>query len=503
VNVPRAIGSNVIFSALEAGHDDLRPYQGAAISKVESLLARGVFRILLQAATGAGKTRIASAITAACRDRGRRVLFVVPAIELVDQTLEKFYREGIRDIGVIQASHWMTNSWRPTQIASVQTLMRRTLPLADLVFIDEAHKWFDFYRKWMLDPAWHAVPFIGLSATPWTRGLGSYYDELIVAATTQDLIDTGYLSKFKVFAPGHPDLRGVHTVAGDYQIDELGQAMNRHPLVADIVQTWLKHGVGRPTLCFAVNRLHAEHIQQQFEAGGIRAGYIDCETPASERKEVRCKFATGELQVVCNVGVLTMGVDWDVRCIILARPTKSEILFVQIIGRGLRPAEDKDHCLILDHSDTHLRLGFVTDIHQDHLDDGRTRESRKHNGIRLPKECRQCSCLRPASTNICPHCGFVAKPVNRIKPIEGELYELRKDKTRVFDPERVFGELKFIARARGYKPGWAWHKYKEYTGEFPRGLDHVAPRPPSPEMHRWLLSRQIAWAKSRSRLGEQ
>jgi DNA repair protein RadD len=93
--------------------------------------------------------------------------------------------------------------------------------------------------------------------------------------------------------------------------------------------------------------------------------------------------------------------------------------------------------------------------------------------------------------------------VNRIKPLEGELYELRKDKTRVFDPKRVFGELKFIARARGYKPEWAWHRYREYTGEFPRGLDHVAPRLPSPEMNRWLLSRQIAWAKSRSRLSEQ
>jgi len=202
---------------------------------------------------------------------------------------------------------------------------------------------------------------------------------------------------------------------------------------------------------------------------------------------------------VCNVGVLTMGVDWDVRCIILARPTKSEILFVQIIGRGLQPAQGKDYCLILDHSDTHLRLGFVTDIHDDHLDDGRTRESRKHNSISLPKECPQCSCLRPASTPVCPHCGFVAKPVNRIEPVEGELCELRKDKTRVFDRERVFGGLKFIARARGYKPGWAWHKYREYTGELPRGLDHVPPQPPSPEIKRWALSRQIAWAKSRSR----
>src|SRR6266851_3933860 len=433
-------GPSTLDASLEAPHGGgLHPYQRNAVVRVLDAIARGVRRIMLQAATGAGKTLIASAITTECRTQDRRVLFVVPAIELVDQTVEKFYREGICDVGVMQASHWMTNPSRPTQIASVQTLMRRNIPSADLVFIDEAHLWFDFYRKWMLNPAWADVPFIGLSATPWTKGLGSYYNELIVAATTQGLIDTGYLSNFKVFAPAHPNLKGVRTVAGDYQIDELGQAMDRQPLVADIVQTWLKHGIGRPTLCFAVNRLHAEHMQQQFEAAGIRAGYIDCDTPANERKEIRSKFKSSEFQVVVNVGVLTMGVDWDVRCVILARPTKSEMLFVQIIGRGLRPAAGKDHCLILDHSDSTLRLGFVTDIHHETLSDGKTRESRKRDGIKLPKECPQCACLRPSSTPTCPHCGFVAKPVNRIKPIDGELYEVRADKTRVFDREQVYG----------------------------------------------------------------
>jgi DNA repair protein RadD len=130
-----------------------------------------------------------------------------------------------------------------------------------------------------------------------------------------------------------------------------------------------------------------------FEEAGVRAGYIDCLTKDDERKDIRSKFASGDYQVVCNVGVLTTGVDWDVRCIILARPTKSEILFVQIIGRGLRPAKGKDHCLVLDHSDTTSRLGFVTDIHHEELNDGKTRVSTTR-GIRLPKECPRCACLR-------------------------------------------------------------------------------------------------------------
>jgi DNA repair protein RadD len=192
--------------------------------------------------------------------------------------------------------------------------------------------------------------------------LGRLYQDLIIAATMQDLIDLGYLSKFRVFAPAHPDLKGVRTVAGDYHEGDLGSAMDKRPLVADIVSTWLKLGRGRPTLCFAVNRVHAQHIRDKFEEAGVRAGYVDCFSTPSERIQVRSRFASGEFQVVCNVGVLTMGVDWDARCIILARRTKSEMFFVQIIGRRLRPAADKDHCLILDHSDTTSRLGFVTDF---------------------------------------------------------------------------------------------------------------------------------------------
>jgi superfamily II DNA or RNA helicase len=291
----------------------LRPYQTDAIARINEAIGRGVRRIMVQLATGAGKTHIASSMTAG---QDKPMIFTVPAIELVDQTLEKFHREGIRDVGVMQAAHRLTDSSRPIQIASVQTLMRREIPPAELVFIDEAHTVFTFYGKWFTDPARKDVPFIGLSATPWARGLGRLYQELIIAATTRDLIDLGYLSKFRVFAPAHPDLKGVRTLAGDY------------------------------------------------------------------------RFASGEYAVVCNVGVLTMGVDWDVRCIVLARPTKSEMLFVQIIGRGLRPAADKDYCLILDHSDTTSRLGFVTDIHHDELDDGDRRPSTARTGSSFLKNVR-------------------------------------------------------------------------------------------------------------------
>src|SRR5262245_16626315 len=182
----------------------LRSYQANAIMQVRDALARGSRRIMLAAPTGAGKTLLASSILAGFGKEGLPGLFVVPRIELINQTVDKFRAENIIDIGVMQASHELTNSLRSIQIASVQTLRRRPLPNASVVFIDEAHIWNDFYRTWMLDPEWRDVPFIGLSATPWRRGLGAYFDELIPVAGIKDLIEEGYLSRFKAFASAHP-----------------------------------------------------------------------------------------------------------------------------------------------------------------------------------------------------------------------------------------------------------------------------------------------------------
>jgi DNA repair protein RadD len=404
---------------------ELRPHQVKAIEKLRQSLGSGKRRPVLKAPTGFGKTVLAAAIVEGALAKKKRVIFTVPALSLVDQTVKAFWDDDIRDVGVIQGTNAMTDWSRPIQVASVQTLQRRPIPEVDLVLIDECHRWFDLYPKWMADPAWQRRPFIGLSATPWTRGLGQYFDDLIIAATTQDLISEGYLSPFRVFAPSHPDLTGVRTVAGDYDQGDLSGVMSDAHLVADIVDTWLQRAENRSTFCFAVDRAHAKHLQAKFAEAGVSTGYIDAYTPIGERCEIERKFHDGDIRVVCNVGCLTTGIDWDVRCIVLARPTKSEILFVQIIGRGLRPAEGKEDCLILDHSDTHLRLGFVTDIHHEVLDDGRPRaNARASDRIRLPKECPQCAFLKPPRTSKCPACGFKAEAIDDTEVAEGELIEI-------------------------------------------------------------------------------
>lgn len=478
----------------------LREDQERALAKLREAVGAGKRRIVMQASVGFGKTVLAAALVESARAKKKRVLFTVPAISLVDQTVEMFYEQGIREIGVIQANHEMTDWSQPVQVASVQTLQRRGLPRADVVLVDEIHKFFTFYEKWFLNPEWAKVPIIGLSATPWTKGLGQYFDELIVAATTEDLIAAGNLSPFRVFAPAHPDLKGVRTVGGDYHEGELGERMNKAELVADVVKTWLEKGRGRPTLCFAVDRAHAKHLQQQFEVAGVSCGYQDAYTKDGDRRELRRKFHSGEYEVVCNVGTLTTGVDWDVRCIVMARPTKSEMLFVQIVGRGLRTAPGKNECLILDHSDNHLRLGFVTDVDSAHagLHSGKSDvRERDKDKVRLPKECPQCAYLKPPKTAKCPNCGFVAQAHAKVDVEDGELKELERKKKKqpvTGDKEEIYGALIYLARSKGYKPGWADHKYKMIFGVWPRGMKYAKPRPPSQQLLDWLRRQNTHYA---------
>jgi superfamily II DNA or RNA helicase len=203
---------------------------------------------------------------------------------------------------------------------------------------------------------------------------------------------------------------------------------------------------------------------------------------------------------------LTTGIDWDVRCIILARPTKSEILYVQMIGRGLRVADGKQDCLILDHSDNTLRLGFVTDIHHDVLDDGKPRQKAEPRATEaLPKKCPKCTFMKPPKLLVCPACGFKPEPKCQVVHKDGELVEFSSRSTRkpIGDTERIefYQQLKHFAADRGYKSGWIAHKFKEKFGHWPSGLDHLAPMPPSPATLGWIRSRQIAFAMGR-RFGE-
>lgn len=475
-----------------------RPYQLRAIDRIRSSLAGGKRRPVLQLATGAGKTLTAALIVRMALDKGNRVVFTVPALSLIDQTVAAFEAEGISGIGVIQADHPRTDPMARVQVASVQTLVRRGLPETDMVIVDEAHIGAKAIRDWMAQRP--DLVFLGLSATPWRKGMGGEFDDLLIGATIGELIDGGYLSPFRVFAPAHPDLTGVKTTAGEYQQDQLAEVMAEGGLVAGVVRTWLEKGEDRPTLCFAVDRAHAKKLQAEFEASGVRAGYVDAYTDPVERKLVASRFERGEYRVVCNVRTLTTGVDWPVGCIIDAQPTKSEMLHVQKIGRGLRVNEGLTDCLILDHASNHVRLGFVTDIHHDELLTGAKERGPREVSVPLPKECPSCSYLKPPKVHECPACGFKPERVATVEETEGELVQV-KGKAKSFsraDKQRWYSELLSIQRDRGRALGWVAHTYRKKVGCWPRGLDET-PAKPTREVLNYVRSLDIAYAKSKGK----
>jgi superfamily II DNA or RNA helicase len=460
---------------------------------------------MLQAPTGFGKTLTAAHIIRRALDKGKRVAFVVPAINLIDQTVAAFEAEGIHAIGVMQGIHERTDRDQPLQLCSIQTIARRKRPEIDLVIVDEAHQLHREIFRWMKDCP--KLPFLGLSATPWARGLGRFYDDLIVAATTADLIKNGFLSDFVVFAPSEPDLAAVRTIAGDFHEGELADAMDKPGITGDIVDTWIRRGENRPTFCFCVNRQHAQHVAERFIEAGVAAEYMDGLTPREERGEIFARFRSGATRLIANVGVLTIGVDLDVRCIVDAKPTKSRILFVQTIGRGLRTADGKNHLLILDHAGNHLRLGMVTDIGQDHLDDGAERRSANRPETRTgprPKLCERCKAVVPANTKRCPSCGAALHRLAAIDAVDGELVLLGggssgKRSASMDEKAAFFGELRGFAIMKGYADGWACHKYREKFGVWPNDptIRSAAPTTPSLKTKNWVISRAIAFAKAR------
>lgn len=489
----------------------LYEHQRDALDRLRSSLMAGKTRPMLQAPTGFGKTVVAAHIVSGIHRHGKRVCFCVPALGLIDQTFCRFVENGISpaDMGVIQGDHHWRRPAAPIQIATAQTLARREFPEVDYVVVDEAHIRHEVIATWMAEKP--EVRFIGMSATPWSKGLGKQFDDLIKPVSTSWLIDNGYLSKFRVFAPSKPDLDGVRTVKGDWHEGDLEERMNQPALVADIVQTWLARGERRPTLCFAVNRRHAKALHDQFADCGVPSEYVDANTPREEREAIGKRLAAGDVQVVVNIGTLTTGIDWDVRCLILARPTKSESLFVQIIGRALRTADGKDCAIILDHSDTHMRLGMVTDIDFDELDTGRkdkaSERKAKEKSALLPKCCPSCTALMPVLSKSCVACGYVMPILPGILEVDGELVEMGREGKRtgrVIDmlaklPRRsVYAQLNHIRLQTGKKAGWVAHKYRAIYGNWPsNSFGDLDTEDPMPEVRAWVRRENIRYVKSR------
>ena len=489
---------------------ELRPVQVKALDMIKGSIKSGHRRPQLQLPTGSGKTIIAAHGVSGALAKGNRASFVVPLLSLIDQTVERFIENGIamEKIGVVQADHPLRRPDAPVQICSVQTLGKREFPKTDVVFVDESHLQYKAIYDWMdEDPK---KIFVGLSATPWAVGMANHWDELLIPATIKELIASGDLCKFRAFAPTRPDLSDVKVTAGEYQVDQLSDKMSESGLVADVVQTWLEKAEGRPTLCFAVDRAHAAKLHDEFAEVGIQSAYVDAFTSREERAAVKTLFHKGDVKVVCSVGTMVAGIDWDVRCISFCRPTKSPILYVQAMGRGLRNAPGKDHLLILDHSNATLELGLPTDIHYGALLSGKKSKSEsatKKKPLPSPRECPECKQIVAATERHCP-CGHEFKYfVSQIVARDGELEEVdaaksaRKTNAELGSAEKssFYAQLKWHALTKGYKDGWAANKYKQRLGVWPNAYRFVAPEQPTLATLGWIRAQKIAFIKGQQK----
>jgi DNA repair protein RadD len=498
----------------------LRPYQASAIDALRASLRSGKRRPVLVAPTGSGKTVIAREVIRMARAKAKRVLFLAPRRELIYQASQRLADAHILH-GVVMAGE-PRSLLADVQVASFDTLHARgvrtermRMPPADLVIVDEAHLSISETRKAIIAKYPDAI-IVGLTATPARgdgKGLGEIYDDLVVVTSIRELTDNGFLASCRYFAPSEPDLAGIKLNRdGDYVEKQLGQRMDQPKLVGDIAENWMRLAFGMSTVVFCVTRAHSRHVCEQFTALGVAAEHLDGETPLEERKAILARVESGETTVLCNVFVATFGLDIPrLACAVLARPTRNISLYLQIVGRILRPFPGKQDAFVIDHSGAVAQHGFVDDFVPWSLDDKETVAERKKKlseQQKAPKEitCAKCKTVFKGRRE-CPGCGFaMVHPSKAVPTHEAELQEVspkKESRDATWDEKVAFmGGLKAYAAETGKAAGWCAHKYKAKFGVWPND-PRVREAPPTvydADVRRWITSQNIRYAKSKDRI---
>lgn len=488
---------------------NLRPYQISGITTLRQSFAKGLKRIVFYLATGGGKTVVAEQIIRMATSKGKRVAFICNRIELAMQTSRRFSAAGIHH-GMLQGENSHTTGSQ-VMICSIQTMDRRKAQDFDLLIIDEAHGVPGSKAYLRLLFALNNVPVVGLTATPFSRGMarfhkeldGPLFQELAVGATIQGLIADGFLVDADIYAPDsyQPDLANVKIVSGDYDEKALGEAVDKPKLVGDIVSHWKRLGRGKPTIVFATNIAHSKHIVEQFVSAGITAEHIDYLTSDEDRTAILDRVRNHQTTIVSNAAMLAEGLDIpQLEIMILARPTRSLVRYIQQAGRILRPYPGKERALILDHSGTCSRLGFPTDDLPLELDDGKPKKSESKPKEKLPSVCSACGYLKPKGVHACPSCNFAPERRSDVETEAGELKPMaRKDRANLSMSEKqsIYSAILGYVEKLGRKPGWAYHLYFEMVGvNAPNTLEKRS-GPMVESVAKWLQHRNIRYAKAK------
>lgn len=468
----------------------LRPYQVDAINQIRERFAAGEKRLLLHLVTGGGKTLIFCKIAKMAMASEKRVVIVVRGRKLVNQASSRLTAENIPH-SVFMASHPEFHSQRLVQVCSIDTIRSRKLyPPADLVIIDEADQ--------ATSPDYHALAehysnarFLCVTATPYgTKSLKHVAETVIHPITIREIIDQGYLVDAKYYAPTQVDLSEVRVTAGEYNEGDLEKVMGRAQIVGDVVRCWLQYSKGRATLVFCVSVAHAEVLCEEFKREGVKALVLTAKDSDAIRDNAIEDLKTGQVEVICNVGVMSRGVDipW-LQTLCLARATRSLSLHLQQLGRGSRIYENKQHFMVLDHAGNLSRHGFMDDEHEVNLDG----EKPKFISSDSVTTCDACFGVyqKKKHPDACPYCKHIQKKKNVFsipEQVDGELTEIQRTKKAdalwnaqqlFLEHEKLraflrpyFDELPRRKKADGspYSPWWVFLQAKKQLVGFPEQM---------------------------------
>jgi len=450
----------------------LRDYQSSAETQTRACYARRLRAVLLVMPTGSGKTVTFASIADQAAAKEKRVLILVHRRELLRQTSRTLDDFGVAH-GSISAG-MSTFQGHRVQIASVQTLVKRMERLRwrpDLIIVDEAHHATGKTTWGQVLAYYDDARILGVTATPQRldgQGLGvvagGIFDHMIQGPTVAELTARGYLSPAVVYAPrGAPiDLSGVSTRGGDFAAGEVAAAMDKPCITGDAVAHYRRLCPGEPAIAFCASVAHAEHVAEQFIAAGYSAASVDGKMDAGVRAARIADLGAGRLQVLTSCEIISEGVDVPVvSAAILLRPTQSLGLYLQQVGRVLRPAPGKTRAVVLDHVGNVYRHGLPDDDREWSLM-GRPKGAKKPaDPDALPvRQCDNCYHVhRPAPR--CPKCGFLYPVQAReIEEVDGELeqvdpMEVRRAAKQAQAAAKTIEELEELGRKLGHKPGWA------------------------------------------------
>ncbi len=436
--------------------------QDRAIADVREAF-RTKLSVLLFGPCGFGKTVIFCWLAWRVIEKGGRVVIICHRDELVGQisrTLDDFNVPH-----TYCAAGYPYDSRFSVVVASAMTLVRRLNRIRPptLLIIDEAHHAVGGNTWGQIIAHWAGVKRLGVSATPVRadgRGLGELFEVLIHGPSTRTLIEHGWLSQYRLFVPPAINTEGLHMRAGDFAAGELEQRSNKPSVTGDAVAHYERLAVGKRAVVFCVSVAHAEGVAAAFRRAGRSAACIDGSMDKELRRQTVRQFSSGDLKVLTSCALVNEGFDCPgIEVALSLRPTMSEGLWLQQVGRALRIAEGKEKAIILDHAGNTHRFG-LPDADRTWTLEGLQRDTKRAAAM---KRCAICFATTYVSATKCSECGHIFVSVSRvnIRQVDGDLEEVEAEAARVQSrvEQAMAGDrdgLIQLGRMRGYKSPEAW-----------------------------------------------